>query len=119
MREATATPVRREDYAAPAFWIRSVELTFDLDPAKTIVASHMRIERNADAAAGQPLRLHGEDINLLRVQADGAGVPTTLGSVPARLARVLHLTGLGGLLARTATPLDLPEDPEATFASAR
>jgi aminopeptidase N len=46
MREGTATLVRREDYAAPAFWIRSVELTFDLDPAKTIVASRLHIERN-------------------------------------------------------------------------
>jgi hypothetical protein len=42
MREGTATVIRREDYAAPAFWIRSVDLTFDLDPAKTIVISKLR-----------------------------------------------------------------------------
>ena len=47
MREGPATVVRREDYAPPAYWIRSVELSFDLDPAKTIVGSRMRIERNA------------------------------------------------------------------------
>ena len=41
MREGPAILIRREDYAAPAFWIRSVELTFDLDPAKTIVASKL------------------------------------------------------------------------------
>ena len=51
MREGPATVVRREDYAAPAYWIRSVELSFDLDPAKTIVGSRMRIERNADVPA--------------------------------------------------------------------
>ncbi|MCW5613047.1 MAG: aminopeptidase N [Rubrivivax sp.] len=73
MREATATLVRREDYAPPAYWIREVELTFDLDPAKTIVASRLHVERNA-AAAGGPLRLHGEDLTLLRVLADGASV---------------------------------------------
>ena len=73
MREGTATVIRREDYSAPAYWIRSVELGFDLDPAKTLVTSRMRIERNADVPA-QALRLHGEDLNLLRVQANGESV---------------------------------------------
>ena len=73
MREGTATLVRREDYAAPAYWIRSVELSFDLDPAKTIVASRLQVERNRDRPA-QPLRLHGEGLKLLRVQADGDSV---------------------------------------------
>ena len=74
MRENTATIVKREDYAPPPFWIRSVELSFDLDPAKTIVASKMRVQRNALTAAGQPLVLHGEDITVLRVSADGQSV---------------------------------------------
>ena len=65
--------IRRDAYRAPAFWIRSVELTFDLDPAKTLVASRMRIERNTDVAP-EPLRLHGEELNLLRVQLDGQSV---------------------------------------------
>jgi aminopeptidase N len=73
MREGTPTAVRRADYTAPAYWIRAVELTFDLDPAKTIVASRMTIERNAQAAP-QPLRLHGEDLTLLRVLANGQSV---------------------------------------------
>ncbi|MEY3295967.1 MAG: hypothetical protein RLZZ451_2015, partial [Pseudomonadota bacterium] len=59
MREGTKTLVRREAYAAPAYWIKTVELTFDLDPAKTIVTSRLRIERNP-AVERQPLRLHGE-----------------------------------------------------------
>ena len=73
MREATTTEVRRADYAAPAYIIRTVELNFDLDPAKTLVASQMQIER----AAGQPhqsLRLHGEGLTPLRVLADGQSV---------------------------------------------
>ena len=73
MREGTAPLVRREDYSAPAFWIRSVELSFDLDPAKTLVINRMQIERNP-AVAAQPLRLHGEGLNLTRVQVDGASV---------------------------------------------
>jgi aminopeptidase N len=73
MREGTATLVRREDYVAPAYFIRTVELAFDLDPAKTIVASRMRIERNP-ALPAQALRLQGEGLTLLRVQADGQSV---------------------------------------------
>ncbi len=73
MREGQAIAVRREDYRAPAYWIRSVDLVFDLDPAKTLVTSRMRIERNADVPA-EPLRLHGEEIDLLRVSADGQSV---------------------------------------------
>ena len=71
MREGPAVVIRREDYSAPAYWIRTVDLTFDLDPAKTIVASKLAIERNADAAPGQPLRLHGDGLTLLRCLADG------------------------------------------------
>ncbi|MBA3590326.1 aminopeptidase N, partial [Methylibium sp.] len=73
MREGTAPIVRREDYLAPAFWIRSVDLTFDLDPAKTLVINRMEVERNADVPP-QPLRLDGEDVNLSRVLANGESV---------------------------------------------
>ncbi|MCH7342033.1 aminopeptidase N [Pelomonas sp. CA6] len=73
MREGTATPIRREDYVAPAYWIRSVDLCFDLDPAKTLVTSKMQIERNTAVAHG-PLRLHGEELNLLRVLINGDSV---------------------------------------------
>ena len=73
MREASTTLVRREAYTAPAYFIRSVELTFDLDAAKTIVASRLQIERNP-AQDRQPLRLQGEGLTLLRVQANGQSV---------------------------------------------
>ncbi len=73
MREGTAALIRREDYVAPAYWIRTVDLTFDLDPAKTLVTSKMQIERNAAVPHG-PLRLHGEELNLLRVLINGESV---------------------------------------------
>jgi aminopeptidase N len=73
MREGSAPVVRRLDYTEPAFRIREVELTFDLDATKTIVASRLHIQRHT-AQPGQPLVLHGEDLNLLRVQCDGASV---------------------------------------------
>ena len=43
---APATTVYRGDYQAPAFWVDTVALTFDLDPAKTRVLNTMRLRRN-------------------------------------------------------------------------
>jgi aminopeptidase N len=65
--------VKRADYTPPPFWIDSVNLTFDLDPAKTRVLNKMRIRRNPDAAQDAPLRLDGDELNLARVMVDGAG----------------------------------------------
>ncbi len=73
MREGqAATAIHRADYTAPAFWIDSVDLTFDLDPAKTRVLSRLRVRRNADVPPA-PLRLDGEELNLARVLVNGAG----------------------------------------------
>jgi aminopeptidase N len=72
MREGQPTAIQREAYTAPAFWIDTVDLTFDLDPAKTRVLNKMRLRRNPDVAA-QPLRLDGEDLNLARVLVNGGG----------------------------------------------
>ena len=74
LREANGptTVVRREDYAPPAFWIDTVDLSFDLDPLKTRVLNKMRLRRNPDVPA-QALRLDGEDLNLARVMLNGGG----------------------------------------------
>ncbi|RMX07767.1 aminopeptidase N [Corticibacter populi] len=64
--------VRRQDYLPPAFWIDTVDLCFDLEPAKTRVLNKMRVRRNP-AAPEQPLRLHGEALNLARVLVNGQG----------------------------------------------
>ncbi|PUE13878.1 aminopeptidase N [Limnohabitans sp. WS1] len=72
MREGQPTAIQREAYTAPAFWIDTVDLTFDLDPTKTRVLNKMRLRRNPDVAA-QALRLDGEDLNLARVLVNGGG----------------------------------------------
>ena len=72
MREGQAVAIHREAYAAPAFWIDTVDLTFDLDPSKTRVLNKMRLRRNPDVAA-QALRLDGEELNLSRVLVNGGG----------------------------------------------
>ncbi|MBT2323881.1 aminopeptidase N [Variovorax paradoxus] len=74
LRDAQGEPVaiRREDYRAPAYWIDTVDLTFDLDPAKTRVLNRMRLRRNPDVLL-EPLRLDGDELNLARVLVDGQG----------------------------------------------
>ncbi len=69
--QGPAVSVQRTDYTAPPFWIDTVDLTLDLDPAKTRVLSKMRLRRNPDVPV-QALRLDGEDLNLARVLVNGA-----------------------------------------------
>ena len=71
-REGQPAAIRREAYTAPAFWIDSVDLSFDLDPAKTRVLNKMMVRRNTDVVA-QPLRLDGVELNLARVLVNGQG----------------------------------------------
>ncbi len=72
MLEGQTKAIRRVNYTAPAFWIDTVDLTFDLDPTKTRVLNKMRVRRNPDAPA-QALRLDGEELNLARVMVNGGG----------------------------------------------
>ena len=73
-RDAPGTPTatRREDYSPPPYWIDTVDLSFDLDPAKTRVLNRMRLRRNTDLPS-QALRLDGDELNLARVLVNGAG----------------------------------------------
>lgn len=64
--------INRTDYVAPAYWIDTVDLCFDLDPAKTRVLNKMRLRRNTDLPP-QPLKLDGEELNLARVLVNGQG----------------------------------------------
>jgi len=70
--QAPALAVQRADYTAPAYWIDTVDLCFDLDPVKTRVLNKMTLRRNPDVP-NQPLRLDGEELNLARVLVNGQG----------------------------------------------
>ena len=88
LREGPSTLVRREDYAPPAYWIDTVELSFDLDPAKTRVLNRMRLRRNTAVAPG-PLRLDGEDLNLARVLWQEGRIPEAKTAAQAALNKGL------------------------------
>ncbi|MDW5442802.1 aminopeptidase N [Polaromonas sp. SM01] len=72
MREGQAAVINRADYIAPAYWIDTVDLCVDLDPAKTRVLNKMTLRRNAEVPV-QPLKLDGEELNLARVLVNGQG----------------------------------------------
>jgi aminopeptidase N len=67
-----AIAINRLDYTAPAYWIDTVDLTFDLDPAKTRVLNKMHVRRNTTVEV-QPLKLDGDELNLSRVLVNGQG----------------------------------------------
>ncbi len=70
--DQTQTLVKRDDYTPPAYWIDTVDLSVDLDPAKTRVLNKMQLHRNPDVPA-QALKLDGEELNLARVLVNGQG----------------------------------------------
>ncbi len=72
LREGQSPLILRQDYTAPAYWIDTVDLCFDLDPAKTRVLNKMKLRRNHDVPV-QPLKLDGEELNLARVLVNGQG----------------------------------------------
>ena len=70
MRTDSPQTIYRKDYTPPNFLVDSVELGFDLDPARTLVASRIKLRRNP-AAKGHDIVLHGEQIELMRVSMNG------------------------------------------------
>ncbi|WP_263752795.1 aminopeptidase N [Kosakonia cowanii] len=53
----------RHDYRAPDYLISDIDLTFDLDAAKTVVTALSNVSRQSASAA--PLRLDGGDLTLI------------------------------------------------------
>ena len=60
----------RHDYRAPDYLISDIDLTFDLDAAKTVVTAVSRVSRQA--ASDAPLRLNGEDLTLISLHINDA-----------------------------------------------
>ncbi|MRT54586.1 aminopeptidase N [Enterobacteriaceae bacterium RIT693] len=59
----------RHDYRAADYTITDIDLTFDLDAAKTQVTAVSKIVRQG--AAGAPLHLDGEDLTLVSIAVNG------------------------------------------------
>ncbi|GAB3403953.1 aminopeptidase N [Massilia agilis] len=70
MRTDTPLTIYRKDYTAPSYLVDTVELGFDLDPARTIVANRLTMRRNP-ASAQREIELYGEDIELVALRLNG------------------------------------------------
>ncbi len=70
MRTDTPQTIYRKDYTAPSYLVDTVELGFDLDPARTVVANRLTLRRNPDSAQRE-IELYGEDIELVALRLNG------------------------------------------------
>jgi aminopeptidase N len=70
--EGTQARIYRKDYAPPDYLVDTVDLSFQLDPAETLVEATMRVRRNPDSqASSRSLALHGDELELRAVSIDG------------------------------------------------
>jgi aminopeptidase N len=77
MTEAAHPTIHQKDYTPPTYLIDSVELYFDLDPARTIVVSRLALRANYDRSKGnRPLVLDGDELTLLSLKLDDHELPS-------------------------------------------
>jgi aminopeptidase N len=118
--EAPAAPehvaIYRRDYRPPDWLVPEVSLELELDPARTLVRSTLRVTRNG--VHDRPLRLAGDELKPLRVRVDGgearwtmagdvlvielagneATVETEVEISPAANSKLIGLYSSGGIL---------------------
>ncbi|MFK3740044.1 aminopeptidase N [Massilia sp. TN1-12] len=70
MRTDTPLTIYRKDYTAPSYLVDTVELGFDLDPLRTVVANRLTLRRNP-ASAQREIELFGEEIELVAIRLNG------------------------------------------------
>ena len=70
MRTDTPQTIYRKDYTPPSYLVDTVELSFDLDPERTIVASRLTMARNP-ASAQREIELYGEKLELVALRMNG------------------------------------------------
>ena len=71
MRNDQPATFRRGDYQPPEYRIDQVQLEFDLDAERTLVTATFDVRREPAGEGRQPLRLDGEDLELVSVELDG------------------------------------------------
>ncbi len=70
MRTDTPPTIYRKNYMPPSYWVDTVEMGFDLDPAETRVATRISLTRNP-AGLKRELVLFGEDVELVQLRMNG------------------------------------------------
>ena len=70
MPSNTPINISRHDYTPPSYWVNTVEMGFDLDPAATRVATRITMQRNT-ASPNKDVELLGEGIKLVALRMNG------------------------------------------------
>ncbi len=70
MKHAEAKTIYLKNYQQPAFWIDTVDLTFDLEDNYALVTSSVDYKRNPTASQSE-LELFGSDLELERIAING------------------------------------------------
>lgn len=70
MRTDNSQTIYREQYLPPTFWVDTVDMGFDLDPAETRVATRITLRRNP-AGKDRTIELFGEELTLISLCMNG------------------------------------------------
>ena len=74
MKKGSPKAIYLKDYRAPEYYIRTVDLRFELAAEKTLVHAELQIEAQA-GRENTSLQLHGEQLTLLSLALDGEQLP--------------------------------------------
>jgi aminopeptidase N len=89
MRTDTSPTIYRKDYTPPAYLVDTVELGFDLDPARTIVACRLGMRRNP-ASAEREIELYGENLELVALRMNGRALGKRDYRITGNLLRIAN-----------------------------
>jgi len=70
MTKKSHVTIHRKDYTAPAYWVNTVEMGFDLDPAATRVSTRITLQRNS-ASPNKDVELLGDGVKLVALRMNG------------------------------------------------
>ncbi|QJE00737.1 aminopeptidase N [Massilia forsythiae] len=91
MRTDTPQTIYRKDYTAPSYLVDAVELGFDLDPARTVVANRLTLRRNDAAGTGgarREIELYGEELQLVAIRLNGKALGARDYAIDGALLRI-------------------------------
>ncbi len=70
MTKQPPVTIHRKDYTAPAYWVNTVEMGFDLDPAATRVSTRITLQRNS-ASPNKVVEVLGDGAKLVALRMNG------------------------------------------------
>jgi aminopeptidase N len=89
MRTDTPLMIYRKDYAAPSYFVETVDMGFDLDPVETHVAVRMTLRMNPANPTGE-IVLFGEELTLCQLRLNGQTLTEEQYTLKDNTLRIAH-----------------------------